>query len=117
MLALATSAAYADTGSDAIRGAIIGAIIGNNIGDGDSKSGAIIGAISGVIAGGKHHRHYGQNYHRNYHHCNCGVRTVRIEERYWVPERIIRDSCGNVLYYEPGRYETSYKFRSVPVCR
>lgn len=125
MLALATSAAYADTGSDAIRGAIIGAIIGNNIGDGDAKSGAVIGAISGVIAGSKHHRHYGQDYHvrqhtKNHYHrhyCNCGVKTVRIEERYWIPEKVVRDSCGNVLYYEPGRYETSYKFRNVPVCR
>ena len=90
-----------------------------------SFSKAKIGAISGVIAGSKHHRYPGQDYHvrqhtRNHYHrhyCNCGVKTIRIEERYWVPERIIRDSCGNVLYYEPGRYETSYKFRSVPACR
>ena len=125
MLALATTAAYADTASDVIRGAIIGAIIGNNIGDGDSKSGAVIGAISGVIAGSNHDNYHNRNYHGKYykkncyhkHYCNCAVKTVRYEEKYFVQGRVVRDSCGNFLYYIPDRYETVYRYRDVPVCR
>ena len=128
MLALAASNMYAsDRVKDALVGGILGAVIGNNIGDGDSKSGAVIGAISGVIVGNKHHSpHRGSQYHvrqhtQNHYHnirsggCNCGVKTIRIEEKVWIPERKVYDSCGRLLYIEPGRYETSYKFRSVPV--
>lgn len=129
MLALVASNTYAsDRIQDALVGGILGAVIGNNIGDGDSKSGAVIGAISGVIVGGKHHSpHRGSQYHVRRHtqdhyytprvrDCRCGVKTIRIEERVWIPERKVYDTCGRLLYYEPGRYETSYKFRSVPVC-
>lgn len=127
MLALSAINVHAsDRAHDAIVGGILGAIIGNNIGDGDAKSGAVIGAISGVIAGSKHHsphrgteyhvrQHTKNDYHR--HYCNCGVKTIKIEERVWVPEKRVYDSCGSLIHYEPGRYETSYKFRSVPVCR
>ncbi len=129
MLALAASNTYAsDRVKDALVGGILGAVIGNNIGDGDSKSGAVIGAISGVIVGGQHHLpHRGSQYHVRRHaqdhyytprarDCRCGTKTIRIEEKIWIPERKVYDHCGKLLYYEPGRYETSYKFRTVPVC-
>ena len=134
-LAIATSTLHANsTARDAVVGGVLGAIIGNNIGDGDSRSGAVIGAISGVIVGGQRRgsQQYrgsqcGTQYHvrqhtRNHYHnirsggCNCNTKTIRIEERVWIPEKKVYDTCGKLLYYEPGRYETSYRFRSVPVC-
>ena len=68
---------------------------------------------------GNHYHHHTHRYYPPHHYegpRRCMEERV-IKERVWVPEKRVYDSCGSLIYYEPGRYETSYKFRSVPVCR
>lgn len=114
---------------DGVFGSVLGAVIGNNIGDGDAKTGAVIGGVTAIIFGEqgrtekRYHKsqqyhvrqHTVNHYHR--HYCNCGVKTIRIEEKVWVPEKKVYDSCGKLIYFEPGHYVTHYKFRNVPVCK
>jgi len=129
MLAIATSATASEKLiHDAVFGSALGAVIGNNTGDGDAKTGAIIGGVTAVIFGEKAReerchkpRQYRVRQHTinrcHSHYCNCGVKTIKIEEKVWVPEKRVYDSCGKLIYFEPGHYVTTCKFRSVPVCR
>jgi uncharacterized protein YcfJ len=123
---LSVSSAHAineDTVYNGLLGAVIGGVIGNNVGEGDSETGALIGGITGVIFGEKSRSH--RVYDRRHRHGGCHERirvypttkTIEIRERVWVPGRVIRNACGEVIYREQGRYETHSRFETITVYR
>ena len=128
MLAIATTVtASEELIRDAVFGSALGAVIGNNTGNGDAKTGAVIGGVTAIIFGEKareerchkprQYRVREYNPSRHYgHYQRVEEKIVKIEERAWVPERKVYDSCGNLIYYKPGHYVTHYKYRTVPVC-
>ena len=132
ILIVTSAHAYEDVITDGAIGAIVGAVIGNNMGSGDSETGAVIGGISAIIFGekGRSHRVKGRSHHvkkgchtHTHTTCTCKVilhpvtKTIEIRERVWVPGRVIRNACGEVIYREAGRYETHSRFETITVYR
>jgi hypothetical protein len=109
-------------------GAVMGGVIGNNVGDGDSETGAIIGGLSAIIFGEKgisHRRSHTRSRHHTYGHSRHipsvklypSTKVIEIREQVWVPGRTIRNACGDVIYHEPGHYETHSRFETIRVFR
>ena len=125
ILIVTSTHAYEDVIKDGAIGAIVGAVIGNNMGSGDSETGAVIGGISAIIFGEKGRSHHVKKRCHSHKHtsCSCKVvlhpvtKTIEIRERVWVPGRVIRNACGQVIYREAGRYETHTRYETITVYR
>jgi uncharacterized protein YcfJ len=128
ILIVTSANAYEDIIRDGAIGAIMGAVIGNNMGSGDSETGAVIGGVSAIIFGEKGRSHRQPRikngcYTHTHTSCTCKVilhpvtKTVEIREQVWVPGRVIRNACGEVIYRESGRYETHSRFETITVYR
>ena len=112
---LSVSSAHAineDTVRNGLLGAVIGGVIGNNVGEGDSETGALIGGLSGIIFSqpdmrshrsprrfGSYPRHEKPNY-------VLVPVQVPVKKQRWVPQKTHYDKNGEVLFIEPGYYET-----------
>lgn len=125
ILIVTSTHAYEDVIKDGAIGAIVGAVIGNNMGSGDSETGAVIGGINAIIFGekGRSHRVKKGCHTHTHTSCTCKVvlhpvtKTIEIRQRVWVPGRVIRNACGEVIYREAGRYETHSRFETITVYR